>query len=239
MNTQVHKTMKKLLLSIAFISILGGNIYASPPTRAYSYSANNIIDPTQNNTNENALYSYLQTGVDTYAASSITGAAISSSASIPYVSLSLSNSIVNADISSSAAIAASKVAAGGGILPSGAIYFLLSGSCPTGTTDVTATYSNRFFKANATAGTLGGVVLTGTTDAHVITTAELPASGVTIPTNNSGASFGSTAIAMSNTAANTTVTSNNLGSGTGHTHTLSTATTLEPLSVTVIVCKVN
>lgn len=50
-----------------------------------------------------------------------------------------------------------------------------------------------------------------------ITTGNLPASGVVIPTNNSGASFGSTAIAMSNQAANTTVTSNNLGSGTAYT----------------------
>lgn len=218
-----------------FVSI---NANAAPPTRAYTYVSNTTIDPAQNNTNENALYSYLQVGVDTYAAGSITGAAISSAAAIPYVSLSLTNSIVNADISSSAAISGTKIAGGGGVLPSGAIYFMISGACPTGTTDVSATYSNKFIKINGTPGTSSGVVLTGTTDSHILTTAELPASGVSIPTNNSGAAFGSTAIAMSNAAANTTVSSNNLGSGNGHTHTLSTASTLEPSSITMRACQV-
>lgn len=102
--------MKKPLLTIGIILILAGNIYAAPPTRAYTYVSNTLIDPSQNNANENALYSYLQVGVDTYSAGSITGAAISASASIPYVSLSLTNSIVNADISSVAAIADTKLA---------------------------------------------------------------------------------------------------------------------------------
>lgn len=100
--------MKKILLLIIAI-LLTTNSYAAAPTRAYTYVSNTTIDPVQNNANENALYSYLQTGVDTYAASSITGAAISASASIPYISLSLSNSIVNADISSSAGILGSKL----------------------------------------------------------------------------------------------------------------------------------
>lgn len=228
------------MIKILFLILIlfSTNLNAAAPTRAYTYVSNTTIDPAKNNTNENALYSYLQVGVDTYAASSITGAAVSSAAAIPYVSLSLANSIVNADVSSSAAIAASKIASGGGVLPSGAIYFMITGACPTGTSDVSATYANKYIKINATPGTSSGVVLTGTTDAHVITSAELPASGVTIPTNNSGAAFGSTAIAMSNTAANTTVTSNALGSGTGHTHTLSSATTLEPSSVTMRACQV-
>lgn len=102
--------MKKILLIILISMVSTWNVQAAAPTRAFTYVANNTIDPAQNNTNENALYSYLQVGVDTYAAGSITGAAVSSSASIPYVSLSLSGSIVNADISSSAAISDSKLA---------------------------------------------------------------------------------------------------------------------------------
>lgn len=104
--------MFKLLLTFRFLLILllSSNAYAAPPTRAYSYVANTVIDPNQNNTNENALYTYLQTGVDTFAAGSVTGAAISSSAAIPYTSLSLSNSILNADINSSAAIVDTKLA---------------------------------------------------------------------------------------------------------------------------------
>lgn len=109
--------MKKIL-SLIIIILLCSNVYAAPPTRTYTYVSNTIIDPTQNNANENALYAYLQAGVDTYAAGSISGAAISGSASIPYVSLSLSNSIVNADISSTAAIAGSKLGTLNTISPS-------------------------------------------------------------------------------------------------------------------------
>lgn len=165
--------MKKILLSICFMLILTGNIYAAAPTRAYTYVSNTTIDPNQNNTNENALYSYLQVGVDTYAAGSITGAAISPSASIPYISLSLSNSIVNADISASAAISANKISSGYGVLPSGAVYFMAAGSCPTGTTDVSGTYSNLFIRINAVAGSTGG------SDTHTHAAGSYAVSGTT------------------------------------------------------------
>ena len=41
-------------------------------------------------------------------------------------------------------------------LPSGAVFFMITGSCPAGTTDVTATYSNKFVRINATQGSTGG-----------------------------------------------------------------------------------
>ncbi len=107
--------MKKISLLIITI-LLATNVYAAAPTRPYTYVSNNIIDPVQNNANENTLYSYLQTGVDTYSPGSITGSDISGSASIPYVSLSLSNSIVNADINSSAGIVYSKLSLSNSIL---------------------------------------------------------------------------------------------------------------------------
>lgn len=123
-------------------------------------------------------------------------------------------------------------------LPAGAVFFMLTGSCPTGTTDVTATYSNKFIKINATQGTSSGTVLTGTADSHTLTTAEIPshlhtyaewatASGsnprILAGTDNNGSS--------SNTSST--------GGGGGHTHTLSSATTLEPSSITCKMCLVD
>ncbi len=42
-------------------------------------------------------------------------------------------------------------------LPSGAVFFMITGSCPSGTTDVTTTYSDMFVRINATQGTTSGV----------------------------------------------------------------------------------
>ena len=41
-------------------------------------------------------------------------------------------------------------------LPSGAVFFMITGSCSAGTTDVTATYLNKFVRINATQGSTGG-----------------------------------------------------------------------------------
>lgn len=223
--------MKKLLVLILLLIVT--NVQAAPPTRAYTYVSNTTIDPAQNNANENALYSYLQVGVDTYAAGSITGAAISGSASIPYGSLSLSNSIVPSDI-----------AAGAVMLPTGAIFFMLSGSCPTNTTDVSVTYNNKFVKINATAGTSSGVILTGTTDSTTLTAAQsgLPAHTHTAALNNSNGSPGDTGFRnapLGGGDTGTTASTGGTSASQGHTHTLSTATTLEPSSITAKVCMVN
>lgn len=101
--------MHKLNLIILFLIVSCGTSWATPPTRTYNYVPNATIDPVQNNANENALYSYLQTGIDTYAPGSISSSDINANASISYSQLSLSNSIVNADISSTASILASKL----------------------------------------------------------------------------------------------------------------------------------
>lgn len=222
-----------LLIIFIFIATIA---QAAPPTRAFTYVSNTTINPAQNNTNENALYTYLQTGVDTYAAGSITGSAISSSASIPYVSLSLAGSITRSDLSSSSFVA----------LPSGAIFYMITGSCPSGTTDVSATYANKFIKVNATAGTLSGAILTGTTDTHTLTAAEsgLPAHTHRTPAGQSGggAFSGSQAWSSGVTQYGADGTSESTGgsaAASGHTHTISSATTLEPVSVTAKLCQVN
>lgn len=100
--------MKKILIII--LLFITSNVYAAAPTRTYNYVASTTIDPTQVNTNENSLYTYLQNGVDTFAALSITNAAVSNSAAIAYTKLNLTGSIVNSDINGSAGIVDSKLA---------------------------------------------------------------------------------------------------------------------------------
>lgn len=222
MDCKIIKIFNLIIVFLLMVSV----VYAAPPTRTYTYTPNTTIDPNQNNTNENSLFSYLQVGVDTYAAGSITGAAISSSASIPYVSLSLANSIQPSDIAS-----------GHILLPTGAAFFMFTGSCPSGTTDVTSTYSNKFIKINSTQGTTSGLVLTGTTDSHVLDITEIPAHTHTVANQSTtvygvnGGGVGKPDVGAGNTGS--------AGGGGGHTHTISGASTLEPSSVTMKLCVVN
>lgn len=111
---------------------------------------------------------------------------------------------------------------GGIIMWSGTIATVPTGYQLCDGTNSTPDLRNLFVVgANADSGGVAKSTITGSAvqsgGSTSISVGNLPASGVTIPTNNSGSSFGSTAIAMSNSAANTTVTSNNLGSGTAYT----------------------
>lgn len=166
------------------------NCFAAAPTRTYTYTSGETINPDEVSENEDNIFRYLQTGVDTFASGgiasdnitdgTIVNADISGSAAIGYSKLSLGSSlltgdikdgeIVNADISSSAAIASSKLNLGGVVLPSGAVFYMITGNCPTGTTDVTTTYSNKMIRINATGGSTGG----SDTDSITLTTTELP-----------------------------------------------------------------
>jgi len=103
--------MKKIALTFALHATIFAQAicYASAPTRAYTYESGQVIAASQVNTNETALYTYLQGGVDTIAASVITDTNISPSASISYSKLNLLGQIKNADVSTSAAIAYSKL----------------------------------------------------------------------------------------------------------------------------------
>lgn len=132
---------------------------------------------------------------------------------------------------------------GPGALPSGAVFFMASGSCPSWTTDISATYANKFIKINGTQLTASGVVLTGATDSHTLTTAEMPAHRHEIY-GNTGGSGTPTYLGSVGTADATTLTVPNtatesVGGGGGHTHNLSTASTLEPSSITMKACQVN
>ncbi len=122
-------------------------------------------------------------------------------------------------------------------LPSGAVFFMISGSCPSGTTDVSATYSNKFVKINATQGTSSGTVLTGATDSHTLDTTEIPSH--THSYNNSNAPANVADGGSSRNVGDSSGTTGSTGGGGGHTHTLSSATTLEPSSITCKMCQVN
>lgn len=106
--------MKKLLLFISLF--ITTQALASPPTRQNTYVSNTTIRATDVTANEDAIFNYLQSGVDTISDGTIVAADISSSAAIPYSKLSLSNSILNADINSSAGITYSKLNLSGGIV---------------------------------------------------------------------------------------------------------------------------
>lgn len=124
-------------------------------------------------------------------------------------------------------------------LPSGAVFFMISGSCPTGTTDVSATYANKFVKINATAGTSAGTVLTGTSDSHTLTSTEMPAHVHRQITRGPVVSGAGPAGGGNDSVVDSGNDTLSTGGGGGHTHTLSAATTLEPSSITMTCCQVD
>lgn len=46
--------------------------------------------------------------------------------------------------------------ASGIMMPSGTAFFMITGSCPSGSTDITATYTGKFVRVNSTGGSTGG-----------------------------------------------------------------------------------
>lgn len=133
---------KLKLILLALLVVIPSISNAAAPSRTYTYVAHTTIDPAQNNTNENTLYSYLQAGVDTYAAGSITNDAISSIAAISYSKLNLLNSITTNDLSSSIVIPASKIdltSPGpiGSVSANTGAFTTLTGANITSTTDLT------------------------------------------------------------------------------------------------------
>ena len=91
--------LRQLLLSLCVIACLG-----AAPSRTETYVSGTIIDPADVTTNEDNIFSYLQTGVDTYATASISAAALATG-SVASDEI-LDGTIVNADIATAAAIVA-------------------------------------------------------------------------------------------------------------------------------------
>ena len=96
-------------------------------------------------------------------------------------------------------------------------------STPDGWTDVSATYSDKFIRINATALSTGGAdTLTGNTGDHTLTEAEMPAHthSETYYNNSNG---GTTGPAMTLPGPTGSFSSDSAGGGGSHSHTLSAA----------------
>lgn len=87
--------MKKLF--VLLFLLFGGYSWASAPSSSFTYIPGTTIIASQVQTNENNIYSYLQSGVDTYKSGSITQASISPTAGILYSQLNLSGGILPGD----------------------------------------------------------------------------------------------------------------------------------------------
>ena len=127
-------------------------------------------------------------------------------------------------------------------LPAGAVFFMVTGSCPTGTTDVSSTYSNKFVRINATAGTTGGTdthTHGGATASHTLTTAEIPAHAHDMKAST-GSAAGPPWISTQGTgsANDIDIDSENAGGGTGHTHDISSADNV-PAYVQMKACQID
>jgi len=81
--------MKKILLTLIF-ALSFTLSEASPPSRSFTYIANTTIRSNEVSSNEDSIFSYLQSGVDTYANGSILNVAVANNAAIAETKLNLS-----------------------------------------------------------------------------------------------------------------------------------------------------
>lgn len=77
------------MIYIFIFLLLCTNAFASPPTRLFSYSSGSVIDSSDVTDNENAIFNYLQGGVDTISDNSIVNADVASNANIQSEKLNL------------------------------------------------------------------------------------------------------------------------------------------------------
>lgn len=207
------------------------------------YSTNGQVTSTNLNGNFSALGAKINGGLDNDNANTTLGyrffetrATLPSPGSQGRTVFLTSDNSMNFDTGSTWG----KVSTNGILLPSGSAFFMFSGSCPSGSTDVTATYSNKFIKVNSTQLTSSGPVISATTDAHTLLTSEVPALTVNFPLQS--ANTGGASGIPQNTpgpADTTSATYTTSGGGGGHTHTISSASSLEPSSITAKLCQVN
>lgn len=209
--------------------------YAAPPVRDNTYVAGTTIVPNDVMDNEDPVLEYLQDGVDTYAPNSITTAAIATGGVT-------SDDILDGTVTT---IDLAFAINPGNTLPAGAIFFMITGNCPSWTTDVTATYSNLFIRVNATGGTTGGGASThthgsgsyaGTSHTHTIPTTGYTPTGSTgsigIQSDTGGGDYNA-----SRGVSESTLTSNS--SGSGAISGTSASGDSVPAYVTAKLCQVN
>lgn len=234
--------MKKIVYIL--LLIFSFNAYATDVTIPTVYQTNGSVTAVNLNGNFTAVAQKINGGLDNENVDTTNGyrlfeirSSLPSAGTQGRVVFLTTNNSLNFD-TGSAWVA---VGTSGVLVPSGGVFFMASGACPTGTTDISSAYSNKYVKINSTQLTSAGVVLTGATDSHVLTTSEVPALTVSLSPNvirsagGDGPNLGSSA----NGGSTYSLTATTNGSGGGHTHTLSTASTLEPSSITMRACRVD
>lgn len=153
--------------------------YAAAPTRAYNYGAGQTISSSQVNTNETALYTYLQNGVDVVNSGVITDTNVAVGAGIQYSKLNLAGQIKNTDIVASAGIPYSKLTLTGSVVDGDIVSITSANKVSTASIYGTLPIAN------------GG---TGQTTAQAAVDALLPSqgsnSGKFLTTNGSTSSWG-------------------------------------------------
>ncbi|MDD4980709.1 MAG: hypothetical protein PHC54_05525 [Candidatus Omnitrophica bacterium] len=147
-------------------------------------------------------------------------------------------------------IPAANVPSTGFTLPSGAVFFMMTGSCPAGSTDVTATYSNKFIRVNATQGSTGGSdtlsILEANLPSHTHPSGTLTAASAGAHTHTM--SFGNVANSGQDIFGSGNSGNKATSSAGDHTHTISgntgsagsgSAATITNPYVTCKMCQVN
>jgi hypothetical protein len=94
--------MKKLF-TVLFL-LIATSVFAAPPSRVSTYTAGSIITSSSVTQNEDALFNYLQGGVDTYVDASIFGSDISSVANIQSNSINFSSIAQDVGITSAGSL---------------------------------------------------------------------------------------------------------------------------------------
>ena len=92
--------MKRLYTILYTILFLASPSWASPPTRQFTYTPGSVITASENLANEDAIFNYLQAGIDTYSPLSLENADISASANIQSDKLNLTSIAQNVGITS-------------------------------------------------------------------------------------------------------------------------------------------
>lgn len=234
--------MIRLIISFMMFCFVPISVFADTVTAYKTYSVNDTVSAQNLNGNITTILAALNGGLDNNNANTTSGyrffetkSALPTAGNQGRVVYLTSDNSINFDSGS----AWNKVPSGGIALPTGAVFFMITGSCPTGSTDISATYPNKFIKINATAGTSAAAVLTATTDSHVLTTAEVPNLSIDITTRNSNGDGAVIQGSDTQNQSHTVTVSTTNGGGGGHTHTISAPTTLAPSSITAILCQVN
>ena len=211
MSLQIKgEAMKKLLLSILFTLSLLGVSFSAPDTNINtpnSFTANSIMESAKVNEDfnevQNKFNAHTHNDINSF------GTVIAGTWAATPVGTSFGGTGNTYGIG----------------LPSGAVFYMLTGSCPTGSTDITSTYADKFIKINATQNATGG----SATVSHNLTEAELPPHTHFVGTSGNLGAAGTERPTPSDAAIN----SSSVGSGTAFT------LDIVPPFVTCKLCQVN